>query len=645
MTEPTSPRIEQVVAEAVNTALTKALTLPAGATATSITPHQLQAMQMQQRVHNASAASVALDRDPYSNVTFGPGIPLIPAPLDPLLPSGRPAPRRSEYRVSENLQVTDTRRVPWKVLRDVADNVTIVRSCIETCKSAITGLDWSFGVDSSKARALAKRADTSSHAVIADLQDKFADDIERGHTWWQKPDRVSNWTFTEWLNALLEDELVYDAVALYPHLTMGGDLYALEIIDSSTIKPILDHRGATPQPPFTAFQQILYGFPRGEYSQNSTPTEQIAARFVSAVYGRVKGTHAATDTLIYKVRNRRSRGPYGFSCVEQALPDVDLWLKRWNWLSAEFDAGVIPEMIVKVDASMTPEQMREWQSILNDALSGNTTERHRATFLPQGFDAQYPQNFDAKYSSDLDMQLIKLICASFGILPTSLGFMPTGRGGSGGGSSGSSSGRSMQQQQDAQLERSTKPRAEWVKDLINEISISYLGMPPEITFNFHGLDDQDEQRAATLLESYVGMGLMVMNEGRDQLNLPRYTFPEANEPFLNTPTGPAWLNMEVQPVGMPGNLPSAAQNQPGYTPEQDTPAPENRDEQVQDVPGGDARTEQKAFLAFVTKNGHARRDFTFHHHDPAVADAANSLGKAGNVAAVKALFAFYRDVA
>lgn len=628
------------VRQVIREELTKALALPAGATATPVSPAYLAQLGLNRGYGNPSAA---LTRDPNNSLPFGPGEPLYPAPIAPPLASGRPAPQRWDYPQSWNLQTTTTRMVPWSILRDSADRVSVMRSCIETCKSALTGLDWSFTIDSARARALAKRANTSSHAVIADLQDEYADDIDRLHQWWQKPDKISNWNFCEWLTALLEDELVLDAISVYPHLTMGGELLAAEIIDSTMIKPLLDYRGATPQPPYAAYQQIRMGFPRGEYSQFGP--EKVDHQFISAVYGPTVGVHAATDVLIYKVRNRRSRGPYGFSCVEQALSDVDLWLKRWNWLRSEYTDGVIPEMVVKVDASMTPEQMREWQSILNDALSGNTAERHRATFLPQGFDAQYPQNMNAKFASDLDLHLIRLMCASFDVLPTSLGFTPTSRMGSSG------SSRGMQQgEQDSQLQRGTKPRAKWVVDLINEISTNYLGKPPEVTFTFHGLDDQDEQKTATLMESYVNTGLMVLNEGRDQLNLPRYSFPEANEPFLNTPTGPAWLNVEVQPVGMPGNLPSAAQNQPGFT---TAPPPENRDEQVQDNPDdpSNARTpdtdkvarkkEQKAFVSFADRRAGTRtwRDFEFTHVDKVTALAANRLAAAGSLDVVKALFA------
>jgi hypothetical protein len=140
------------------------------------------------------------------------------------------------------------------------------------------------------------------------------------------------------------------------------------------------------------------------------------------------------------------------------------------------------------------------------------------------------------------------------------------------------------------------------------------------------------------------------------LNLPRYEFPEADEPFLATPTGPAWLNVEVQPVGMPGNLPSAAQNQPGYY---SANGPQNGGTQAQPaqppaqpkptatVPAGKKKpvasakkAEQRAFTAFMTKRAGTGlwRDFTFEELDADIGEAANRLAAAGDVDAVKALF-------
>lgn len=610
--------------------VSKALALPPGAKATEMSPAYLNSLQQRQGM-TAAYGSAALPRDPWNNVAFGPGEPLLPAPVDPPMASGtRVAPRRFDYPSSVNLTTT-TRLVPWSVLRDAADQVSVVRSCIEVRKSEMTGLDWSFGVNSARARNLAERAGESPHTAAAALQDQHTDDIERLHRWWTTPDRINGWSWSEWLGALLEDSLVIDANPIYPHLTMGGDLHSAELIDGATIKAILDYRGATPQPPYTAFQQILSGFPRGDYK--ASPIDQVDAEFASAVYGRLPDSGSPTDTLIYKVRNRRSTGPYGFSCVEQALADIDLYLKRFAWLGSEFDAGVTPEMLVNVDAPLTPEQLRQYEAVFNDDLSGRSADRHRARFLPAGFAASYPGSFDAKFSSDFDYHLVRLICAAFDVLPTSIGFTPN----QGTGSLGSSS------QQDgervSQLQRATKPTAQWVTDLVNQISAAYLHMPPEITFRFHGLDEDDEIRQSELLRGNVGSGLVTINEGRDQLNLPRYKFTAADQPYLSTPTGPAWLNVDVQPVGLPGNLPSVAANAAPSALEQAVPprAPTTTEAELADTAVAKA-SEAKAFRRWASKSRTVGRQFELKALtiddlevfgiDPALVKAGDHLGKA-----------------
>ena len=56
---------------------------------------------------------------------------------------------------------------------------------------------------------------------------------------------------------LLEDMLVIDAATLYPRYNRGGSLYALDIIDGATIKPLIGEDGRAPEPPDPAYQQIL----------------------------------------------------------------------------------------------------------------------------------------------------------------------------------------------------------------------------------------------------------------------------------------------------------------------------------------------------------------------------------------------------
>src|SRR2546430_5947645 len=100
--------------------------------------------------------------------------------------------------------------------------------------------------------------DTGRADVEGKLRDRLSPEIERAAAFLATPDRANGYQFAQWLSMLLEEVFVLDALPIYPRYTFGGDLWSLEIIDGSTIKPLLDERGGRPLAPFPAYQQILY---------------------------------------------------------------------------------------------------------------------------------------------------------------------------------------------------------------------------------------------------------------------------------------------------------------------------------------------------------------------------------------------------
>jgi hypothetical protein len=171
-------------------------------------------------------------------------------------------------------------------------------------KAKIAGMDWDITFSDSASELLAKGSDKNHVRAMADARDEYGDEIARIRTFWQTPDRISGLGFKDWLNMALEDLLVLDALAIYPHPNFNGDLHSLEIIDASTIKPVLNEYGTRPVTG-PAYQQVLYGFPRGEFLPVSDDPE-------------LDGTFSA-DELIYLKRNHRTWTPYGYSPVERAL--------------------------------------------------------------------------------------------------------------------------------------------------------------------------------------------------------------------------------------------------------------------------------------------------------------------------------------
>lgn len=323
------------------------------------------------------------------------------------------------------------------------------------------------------------------------------------------PDRINGMSFPEWVATALEEMLVIDALSIYPNKTLDeANLHSLEILDGATIKPLLDDRGSRPIPPHPAFQQILWGFPRGEFTASADSDGEFTV-----------------DDLVYAPRTRRSYTPYGYSAVERALPVIDLYMKRLQWLRTEFTDGVVPDMLIKTDASYggNAELLRAYERVFNDELSGKTEARHRARLLPDGMDPIITPGLDVKYKPDFDEYLVKSVCSHFGVLPTQIGFAP--KGGLGG------AGVQEGEQLNSEI-IGLRPIILWLTDLLNQLSYRFLNMPRDLGFSLSNGLSEDGLADAQRQSAEFQMGKLTLNDIRAESGLPLFTFPEADMPMV-----------------------------------------------------------------------------------------------------------------
>lgn len=577
---------------------------------------------------------------------FGPGIPVPPGPIDAPDPAtGRPAPRQYQYPVSYNLPGMTGKLIPWQVLRDAAD-VGLTRRCIEVRKQQLTGLDWTIAIREDAIEGERRRENVApgKHKPRAEIEgamrDRLRPDMERLREFWRKPDKQNGYNFAEWLSNVLEELLVLDALAIYPRRTRGGQLYGFEVIDGSTIKPLLDNRGMRPAPPNPAYQQILQGFPRGEFTATCDPELVTPANPLG-----IKNPWNA-DSLIYKRRLIRTWTPYGFSPVEQCLTEMHLWMKRQEWLTAEYDDSAAPAVVVALakEADVkTPEELRAWEAGFNADMAGNIRARHRAKFIPPGATVPAMPALDSRYKKDFDEFLIKLHAMYFDLSPASLGFMEAG--GLGGASY-------HEGQADVEERKGVLPWCRWLSSFIEEISADFLDMPPELEFRFLGLDEEDEAAASAVTDEQVRGGRLTLNEARDRHNLDRFDFPEADEPMIVASRNIVFVNGEMarqaaSSGGMlqdgPAPAPPQQQQQPKATqPSKAEPAGAGQRKQPAGAADKAKADELDAFVRFAGK-GDRRRDFQFEHVDPVEAMTLNFLLKADAPAAVEQARAAARD--
>lgn len=498
--------------------------------ATTFTLEQVNALM--RRPSPLDETFTPLPREPQA--LFGPGIPVQPAPLDQVDPiTGRPQPRIWEYPVSSNLPGVTDRLIPWKVLREAAE-APLVRDCIRIRKNMIASLGWDIVVSKRALQQYKKMSpDTSSVSIQKQLRTKLNPDTARLLEFWEKPDFEQGETFVEWAGKILEEHLVLDAVALYPFKSRGGDRQGFRVLDGSTIKVLLNKQGGRPMPPFPAYQQVLWGFPRGEWEADTD------------VDGAIPGGYDS-DRLVYRRREVRTFTPYGFSVVEQALQDIDLYLRRLDWDKAQYTDGVQPAGWIKNTGmdTWTVPQLTNYNQAFNELYAGQTLSRQRYHLLPPGMEPVESKDHPEKFKPDYHLHLIKLVAMHFDMTVAELGFTEA----KGLGSAGYHEG-----QADVQERKATNPDLRWLQAVLTEISRTHLGMPPELEFVFLGLDSEDEQAADEVFAKQVHSGGITVNEWREEMGRAPFDFKEADMPLVETNRGILFLQNASQ-TALPGEL-------------------------------------------------------------------------------------------
>jgi Phage portal protein len=284
--------------------------------------------------------------------------------------------RQFDYPVGYNLTVTPRadEGVSFAQLRSLADSFDLLRLVIETRKDQMERLDWT----------IRRRALTNGRPIDRD-DDPRIGEIE---TFFRMPDRLHFWS--TWLRQLLEDLFVIDAPTLYLRRSRSGQLYALEPVDGSTIKRLIDIDGRTPTPPDPAYQQVLHGVPAVDYT---------------------------TQELIYRPRNARTHKLYGFSPVEQIVMTVNIALRRQLHQLAYYTEGNVPEALIGTPESWTPTQIKEFQQYWDALLEGNLAQRRHAKFVPGGVAKTFIPTKETELKSAFDEWLARIVCFAFSISP------------------------------------------------------------------------------------------------------------------------------------------------------------------------------------------------------------------------------------
>lgn len=421
---------------------------------------------------------------------FGPG-----APLQTVAPREAVEGRTRDFPVAVNMSYTpktnDGEKSKFEELRLLADFYDILRLVIETRKDQIGRFRWSVTREDGSVDDTAKRIE--KHLKFPDGRNPF-------HTW---------------LRLLLEDVLVIDAPTLY--VNRSGKIPVFEVIDGTTIKPLIDHTGRVPLPPFPAFQSVLKGVPALDYT---------------------------SDEIIYRPRNPRPHKGYGFSPVEQILATINIGLRRTTQQLEFFRSGSLPEALVGTPDTWNPDQIKFLQDVFDARMSGNLAARAGVTFVPGGTEIHQFKT-DAILKNEFDEWIARIVCFAFSV-PAAPFVREMNRA-------------TAETAAEQAKEEGLAPLLLWAKSLLDELIQRHLGMDGYV-FAWDMAAMEDPKKRIERVVALKNAGIVSVEKAQQMLDIeahPVEAAPAAKDPVeklakADDATPDADLPMNPEEVALSG---------------------------------------------------------------------------------------------
>lgn len=422
------------------------------------------------RVRAALAYMIAGADAPTS--FFGPMQPLSPQAQDP--DQGARG-RAFDYPVGFNTRVQPRTEEPvtFAMLRNLADGYDLMRLIIETRKDQVAGQRLAFGPKDKTRRGDAEVA-------------KRCDQLR---AFFEAPDQVNSWD--DWIRMLLEQVLVYDSPALWCEMTRGGELYALQVLDGSTITRKLTLDGRTPRwDEGPAYQQILKGLPAVDYL-SPVPRGQAVP---------LQDNGFPMPELMYRPRNPRVDRVYGYGPVEQVITTVNIALRRQLYQLGYYTDGSTPDLIFQTPEGWNPSHIAQFQEWWDGQLQGNLQNRRGTKFVPHGVEP-----FDTREKAlkdEYDEWLARIICFAFSISP-----QPFVR---------EMNRATAQTNQDQAKIEGLQPLLRWISGLLNHVITVKFGWP-DLTARWEEEEALSAVEQSEVFSRYIESKVYHPDEVREKL--------------------------------------------------------------------------------------------------------------------------------
>lgn len=385
---------------------------------------------------------------------FGPGEPVMP--LDP-----ETEPRVFQYQPGVNLIMKPRagfgHLLSFEALRSMASTCKEIRLNIEHIKRQMRGIEWEI-IPVKK-----EPVEVAGSLYVG------TPDVSAVEEFMKKPNGTD--AFDSWLNMIVEEILVTDALTLWPH-TEAMVTKWVDVIDGTTIRPLLDMRGKLPQPPLPAYIQNLHGVPMSSYPYN---------------------------TMMYRPLNTKVNTPYGESPTEWILTSINTSIRYDLSRLGYFTDGNIPGAFYSVPESWTPEQIEWFNNYIDALFLGDPSRLSRLLAVPGGTGSHVTQFRNNDFDNPaLNEFLMRVACWAFGNNPAEFGLVS----GSGLGGAGFMEGANA-----IQFRSLIGPLSDFIGGVLTEIIQVYLGRP-ELKMAAKNSKSIEERTAQSALDkSNVDMGV------------------------------------------------------------------------------------------------------------------------------------------
>jgi len=443
------------------------------------------------------------------------------------------------------------RGVRFQTLRDFSVYYPPLRSCINYRKRQINQLEWTI----------------APKEVITNKKKKeqYEKDARVVKNFFRYPAGDKTLSFRTFVNKIIEDLLVLDAVAVYRRRNRRGDLIGYLPIDGSTIELVLNEDGTIPQPPNEAY--------------------------IQKIGGREKA-RLTTDELIYKIMNPRTNSPYGLSPVEALILVVTTALKLAAYNIAYFQEGNVPEGFVELpkDIASSPDQLKLWQEAWDAMFSGNARFQRKIKFLPEGMKWHPLRKASDIQFERFDKWLLLQVCSTLEVAPQAIGFQfDRGKG-------------ATEAEWEIGKERGLFPLALFLKEMFDEMIQEDLGQE-HLHFVWTNINPTNMEEEANVFAQLVRTGAVSVDEWR---------IGEGLEPiglghYIMTPVGPIMVKDLVgsSEAGLKPFIPDSGTGTP-------VPKPADIQQKIGDFTKADVVEELKRWKRAASndlKQGKSFRDF------------------------------------